>query len=361
MRTGVRQPGQPGLGMREREDDRSYSWAARPDEDSGVRTNEDNGATDISVVAPFYNEEDNVLSWYVAVKDVLEGLGLRYEILAVDDGSTDGTYSLLREIHSSDPRLKVIRFRRNFGQTAAMSAGFDYAEGDVVVTIDADLQNHPEDIPRLLAKIDEGYDVVSGWRVKRKDPSLSRKLPSRIANYVISEVTGVKLHDYGCSLKAYRREVIKGIHLYGEMHRFIPAIASWMGIQVAEIPVEHSPRRFGKSKYGISRTTRVILDLVAVRFLLSFLTRPIQIFGLLGLLCGGVGVVLGLYLTFVKFVQNEPISGRPLLLLVVLLVLVGVQLLALGLLGEVLTRIYYEGQRKPTYVVKEFLSDVDDG
>lgn len=310
---------------------------------------------DLSVVVPFYNEEANVLPWYEALAKVLAELGRSYEIIAVDDGSADATFARLREIHLVDPRLRVIRFRRNFGQTAALSAGFDHANGDVIVTMDGDLQNHAEDIPRLLQKIDEGYDVVSGWRVKRQDAKISRVVPSRIANYLISGVTGVKLHDYGCSLKAYRGDVVKGIRLYGELHRFIPAVVSWMGTRTAEIPVEHSPRRAGKSKYGIWRTTRVVLDLVAVRFLLSFLAKPIQIFGLLGLVCGGLGGLLGLYLAYVKFFLGESIGSRPLLFLAGLLILVGVQFVVLGLLGEMITRVYYEVQGKRTYVIRERL------
>ena len=310
---------------------------------------------DLSVVVPFYNEEANVLPWYEALAKVLGALGRSYEIIAVDDGSADATFARLREIHLVDPRLRVIRFRRNFGQTAALSAGFDHANGDVIVTMDGDLQNHAEDIPRLLQKIDEGYDVVSGWRVKRQDAKISRVVPSRIANYLISGVTGVKLHDYGCSLKAYRGDVVKGIRLYGELHRFIPAVVSWMGTRTAEIPVEHSPRRAGKSKYGIWRTTRVVLDLVAVRFLLSFLAKPIQIFGLLGLVCGGLGGLLGLYLAYVKFFLGESIGSRPLLFLAGLLILVGVQFVVLGLLGEMITRVYYEVQGKRTYVIRERL------
>ena len=310
---------------------------------------------DLSVVVPFYNEEANVLPWYGSLTKVLAESGLSCEVIAVDDGSTDGTFARLRQLHLVDPRLRVIRFRRNFGQTAALSAGFDHAKGDVIVTMDGDLQNHAEDIPRLLQKLDEGYDIVSGWRVKRQDARLTRILPSKIANALISRVTNVRLHDYGCSLKAYRREVVKGIRLYGDLHRFVPAVASYMGTAVAEIPVEHSPRRAGKSKYGIWRTTRVVLDLVAVRFLLSFLTRPIQIFGLLGLICGGIGGLLGLYLGYVKVFLGQSIGDRPLLMLAGLLILVGVQFIVLGLIGEVLTRVYYEAQGKRTYVIREYL------
>lgn len=314
----------------------------------------------LSVVVPFYNEEANIVPWYQALTVVLTELALPYEIVAVDDGSRDGTFARLRELHLADRRLKVLRFRRNFGQTAALSAGFDHVSGEVVVTMDGDLQNHPEDIPRLLAKIDEGYDIVSGWRVKRQDAQLTRVWPSRIANALVSLVTGVHLHDYGCSLKAYRSEVAKGIRLYGDLHRFIPAVASYMGTAVAEIPVEHSPRRAGKSNYGLWRTVRVLLDLVAVRFFLSFLTKPIQIFGFLGLISGGLGTLLGLYLAYLKIFLGESIGSRPLLFLAGLLILVGVQFIVLGLLGEVLTRVYYEVQGKRTYVIRERLGLVSD-
>ena len=247
----------------------------------------------------------------------------------------------------------MVRFRRNFGQTAAFSAGFDRARGDVVVTIDADLQNDPADIAALLAKIEEGYDVVSGWRERRRDPFLNRRLPSMIANRLISWATGVHLHDYGCSLKAYRRDVVRSIRLYGELHRFIPAIASWQGVSVTELPVRHVPRRFGKSKYGINRTLRVLLDLVTVRFLLSYGTRPMQIFGLLGILAGGAGLAIGAYLTWIKLAYGTAIADRPLLLLAVLLIVLGVQFISLGLIGELVVRTYYETQAKPIYVVRE--------
>ncbi len=310
---------------------------------------------DLSIVLPVFNEEENIETLYGELKGVLEGLGISYEIIAVDDGSTDESFELLSKLHSRDEHLKVIRFRRNFGQTAAFSAGFDYAHGDVVITMDADLQNDPADIPKLLELIDEGYDVVSGWRVERKDPFLTRRLPSMIANWLISKVTGVHLHDYGCSLKAYRREVVKNIHLYGDLHRFIPAIASWMGISVAEVPVNHRARRFGRSKYGLARTMRVFLDILTVRFLLSYATRPSHIFGGLGLLSFTVGVALGAYLTLVKFVFRQDIGGRPLLTLAVLLMLVGVQLVTMGLLGELVVRTYHETQGKPIYVIREIL------
>jgi len=310
---------------------------------------------DLSIVIPLYNEEENVEPLHEQLKAALEGIDREYEIIIVDDGSTDGSFDLLKRLHEGDERLKVIRFRRNFGQTAAFAAGFDRSQGDVVITMDADLQNDPADIPLLLEKIDEGYDVVSGWRLHRKDPFLTRRFPSMIANWLISQVTGVHLHDYGCSLKAYHREVVKGVRLYGELHRFIPALASWMGISVAEVPVSHRRRRFGKSKYGLSRTIRVILDLLTVRFLLSYSTRPIHIFGGLGLVGFTLGIALGAYLSFVKFALQQDIGDRPLLLLAILLMVVGVQLIGIGLLGELVVRTYHEALNKPIYAVREVL------
>ena len=307
----------------------------------------------LSVVVPVYNEEESIPLLYRRLTVELENLGFPYEIIAVDDGSRDRSFDLLRDLAQRDRRLRVVRFRRNFGQTAAFSAGFDRARGDVVVTIDADLQNDPADIAALLAKIEEGYDVVSGWRERRHDPFLNRRLPSMIANRLISWATGVHLHDYGCSLKAYRRDVVRGIRLYGELHRFIPAIASWQGVSVTELPVRHAPRRFGTSKYGINRTMRVLLDLVTVRFLLSYGTRPMQIFGLLGILAGGAGLAIGAYLTWIKLAYGTAIADRPLLLLAVLLIVLGVQFISLGLIGELVVRTYYETQAKPIYVVRE--------
>ena len=312
---------------------------------------------DLSIVIPLYNEEENVEQLYTQLKAALEGTGQEYEIIIVDDGSTDGSFDILKRLHEGDERLKVIRFRRNFGQTAAFAAGFDRSQGQVVITLDADLQNDPADIPLLLEKIEEGYDVVSGWRLHRQDPFLTRRLPSMIANWLISKVTGVHLHDYGCSLKAYRREVVKNVQLYGELHRFIPAIASWMGVSVAEVPVRHYSRRFGKSKYGLSRTARVMLDLLTVRFLLSYSTRPIHIFGGLGLISFVGGIGLGGYLSFVKFALGQKIGDRPLLLLAILLMVMGVQLISMGLLGELVVRTYYEALDKPTYAVREVLDD----
>lgn len=310
---------------------------------------------DISVVIPILNERESLEPLHAQLRTVLDGLGLTYEIVIVDDGSSDGSFAVLQALHRHDPHVRAIRFRRNFGQTAAFSAGFDVARGDVIITMDGDLQNDPSNIPLLLSKIDEGYDVVSGWRVRRKDPFLNRRLPSLIANGLISRITGVHLHDYGCSLKAYRCDVVKSIRLYGEMHRFIPALASWMGINVTEVPVNHAPRRFGRSKYGISRTLRVLLDLLTVKFLLDYATRPIQIFGLIGIVCLGIGTLLGGYLSTLRLLFHQPIADRPLLLLAILLVVLGVQLIIMGLLGELTVRTYYEAQHKPTYMIGEVL------
>lgn len=314
----------------------------------------------ISVVIPLFNEEESIPHLYQRLTAALEALGKPYEILAVDDGSRDGSFALLRDLAANDPRLRVVRFRRNFGQTAGFAAGFDRARGEWVVTIDADLQNDPNDIPALLAKAESGYDVVSGWRARRKDPFLNRRLPSILANRMISWATGVHLHDYGCSLKIYRAEVVKNIDLYGELHRFIPAIASWQGVAVAEMPVNHEARKFGKSKYGISRTTRVLLDLITVRFLLSYSTRPMQVFGTAGLASLGLGTLIGLYLSYIRLVLHHPIGDRPLLLLAVLLIVIGVQFLGMGLLGELMTRVYYEGHNRAIYVVREELNAAPD-
>ena len=310
---------------------------------------------DLSVVVPVYNEVENLGELHRQLTRTLHEMDSSYEILYVDDGSRDGSFSLLRKIREDDDHVVVVRFRRNFGQTAAFSAGFDHARGQVVVTLDADLQNDPADIPRLLAAMDEGFDVVSGWRRDRQDRFWSRRVPSMIANRLISIVTGVRLHDYGCSLKAYDHEVAKSLRLYGEMHRFIPALASWMGVEVTEIPVSHRPRVHGKSKYGISRTVRVLLDLLTVRFLLSYAVRPMQLFGLLGLVGALVGLGLGIYLSVLKIFYGQTIGSRPLLLFAVLAMLAGIQMLTMGLLGELVVRTYHETQGKPTYVIRETL------
>ena len=317
-----------------------------------------NDAVELSIVIPLFNEEESVEPLYAEIQEALESLERSYEIIVVDDGSTDRSFDLLKGLHAQDKRLKVIRFRRNFGQTAAFAAGFEHAQGQVVVTMDADLQNDPADIPRLLEKLEEGYDVVSGWRVERwKSAWLTRRLPSVVANRLISETTGVHLHDYGCSLKAYRSEVVKNINLYGELHRFIPAMASWMGVSVTEIPVHYQPRQFGRSKYGLSRTIKVVLDLLTVRFLLSYATRPIHIFGSLGLAMSGLGGILGLYLSVVKLALGQNIGSRPLLLLAILLMVLGVQMITMGLLGELVVRTYHESQGKRIYVVREILEE----
>ncbi len=312
----------------------------------------------ISVVIPLFNEEENVPELHRRVKSVMDSLKKKYEIIYVDDGSTDRTLPLLDEIQSGDVNVVVISFRRNFGQTAAFAAGFDYAKGDVVITLDGDLQNDPADIPSLLEAIKES-DIVSGWRKNRKDPFVSRRLPSMMANRLISWVTGVKLHDYGCSLKAYRSDVIKNMKLYGEMHRFIPAVASWYGVKVAEVETLHHPRLRGKSKYGISRTVKVFLDLITVKFLQSFSTKPIQFFGPVGLASGAAGVLISLYLSLEKLVFGMDIGGRPLLLLGVLLIIVGIQFIGMGLLGEMLVRTYHESQNKPIYVIKKISGHED--
>lgn len=340
-----------------------YGWT-RADEvygDSADLSNhlDERGANktqlDVSIVIPLLNEEDNVDLLYQSLDKALKEIGKSSEIIFIDDGSSDSTFSRLKKIQQTDDRVLVIRFRRNFGQTAAFSAGFDYARGDVIITLDGDLQNDPADIPHLLSKIEEGYDVVSGWRVNRQDTYLLRRLPSNIANWIISSVTGVRLHDYGCSLKAYRKEVVKNLRLYGEMHRFIPALASWIGIQVAEIPVNHHPRKFGQSKYGLGRTIKVMLDLVTVKFLLDYATRPIQIFGFLGLLSFVTGSGLGIYLAALRIFFNQPLGDRPLLLLAVLLVVLGVQLLTMGLMGEMIMRTYHETQGKPIYMIRDLV------
>ncbi|NPB06474.1 MAG: glycosyltransferase family 2 protein [Aquificae bacterium] len=310
----------------------------------------------ISVVIPAYNEEENVPLLYEKLKKVLDALGEEYEIIFVDDGSTDRTPEILKKLAEKDPRVKVIRFRRNYGQTAALQAGFEYAKGDVVITMDADLQNDPEDIPRLLEKLNEGYDIVSGWRKDRKDPFLSRKLPSAIANWIISKVTGVKLHDYGCTLKAYRSDITKRYRLYGDMHRFLPALAKRFGAKIAELPVKHHPRIYGKSKYGIDRTLRVILDIFLVKFLNEYITRPLYLFGGLGFLLFFIGFLLGLYLTFVKLVLGQDIGHRPLLILSVLLILSGIQLVSTGLIAELIVRTYYESKGEKPYVIEETIN-----
>ncbi len=310
---------------------------------------------DVSVVIPVHNESPNIPELYRELTEVLERWGAHYEILVVDDGSSDDSFAQLARLQARDPRLRVIRFRRNFGQTAAFAAGFAHARGRLIATTDGDLQNDPADIPAMAAKIGEGYDIVCGWRKDRKDPWLTRRLPSLLANRLISTTTGVRLHDYGCSLKVFRAEVVKPLRLYGEMHRFLPAIASEMGVRIAEVVVNHRARRHGRSKYGLGRTVRVMLDLLTVRFLLSYATRPLQIFGLVGLTMAVAGGGVGAWLAYLRLFGNESIANRPLLLFAILLIFTGVQLITLGLLAELQARTYHESQNKPIYVVREIL------
>ena len=310
---------------------------------------------DISVIIPLLNEEKNIPILYDELTQVLQRVGLEYELIFVDDGSNDTSLEILEAFQQKDRALRVISLRKNFGQTAAMTAGFDRVTGEVIIAMDADLQNDPADIPLLLEKIQEGADMVTGWRFNRQDHFFSRKLPSKIANKVISYATGVHLHDYGCTLKAFKKEVIKNIKLYGEMHRFIPAIASAMGVTIVEVKVNHRPRRFGTSKYGISRTLRVILDLITVKFLLNYATRPIHVFGTFGIASGFLGGLLALVLTVQRQLYGIPLSDRPLLLLAVLLIFVGVQFVTIGLVAEMLARTYHESQNKPTYYIRKIV------
>jgi glycosyltransferase involved in cell wall biosynthesis len=308
---------------------------------------------DLSVVIPIRNESESIPRLYEELTASLEGFGRPYEIICVDDGSTDDSFELLAGLQARDPRWRIVRFRRNFGQTAAFAAGFARARGQYVVTSDGDLQNDPADIPSMILRLEQGFDIVCGWRQKRKDPFINRRLPSMIANRLISIATGVALHDYGCSLKVFRAEVVKPLRLYGEMHRFLPAIASEMGVRIDEVVVNHRARAHGRSKYGISRTVRVVLDLLTVKFLLSYSTRPLQIFGLIGLVMGGIGAAVTGYLAFQRLFGYESIGNRPALLFGILLIFTGVQLITLGLLAELQSRTYHESQDKPVYVVRE--------
>jgi len=308
---------------------------------------------EISVIVPIYNEVENIETLSNSLLNVLNGLNRPFEIILIDDGSSDGTQKLLKSIAESNPNIKGIRFRRNFGQTAAMAAGFDYASGDIIISLDGDMQNDPADIPRLIEKLEEGYDVVSGWREHRQDNFVSRKIPSMIANRLISRLTGVHLHDYGCSLKAYRSEIAKDMSLYGEMHRFIPALAGIEGAKIIEMPVLHHPRKFGQSKYNILRTFKVILDLMTVVFLRKFMTRPLHMFGRMGLISFFTGFIISAYLAFEKLVFSVQLSNRPLLLLGVLLILTGIQLISTGIIAEIQIRTYYESQNKPIYKIRE--------
>ena len=308
---------------------------------------------ELSVVIPIRNEAPNLQALYDEFTETLTAWGRPYELVLVEDGSTDESFAMLAAMQARDARVRVIRFRRNFGQTAAFAAGFRFARGRLIVTADGDLQNDPRDIPRMVDLIEQGHDIVCGWRKDRKDTLLTRRIPSMLANRLISWATGVRLHDYGCSLKVFRADVVKPLKLYGEMHRFLPAIASEIGVSIAEVVVNHRARTQGASKYGLSRTVRVILDLITVKFLLSYSTRPLQIFGLVG---GGMltlGLIITLYLTYLRLFGYTALADRPLLLLGVLLIFTGVQLVTIGLLAELQSRTYHESQDKPTYVIRE--------
>ena len=315
---------------------------------------ENEKAIQLSLIIPVYNEAENLADLFREITSSCATLGRSYEIIFVDDGSEDDSITALKKIQAGDSHVRVILLRRNFGQTPAMVAGFDHARGEIIITLDADLQNDPNDFAILIDKLEEGYDIVSGWRRKRFD-GVSRRIPSRIANWLISTFTGVRLHDYGCTLKAFRRDVIKNIKLYGELHRFIPAIASHMGTRIAEVEVNHRPRTRGKSKYNIWRFPKVILDLLTVKFLLTYSTRPLQIFGVFGIICGFLGGLIGLYLTYERLVLLHSIANRPLLLLAILLIVIAIQFFTLGLLAEIVVRAYHESSQKKIYFIRDII------
>jgi glycosyltransferase involved in cell wall biosynthesis len=311
---------------------------------------------DLSLVIPVFNEVENLPIFHEAVKLALKGISMSWEVIYVDDGSTDGSVTVLETFAQSDPsHVAIIEFRRNFGQTAAIAAGIDHAHGDIIVLLDADMQNDPADIPTLLAKLEEGYDVVSGWRKSRKDPFLTRTLPSVMANWLISKVTGVHLHDYGCTLKAYRREVLSEFKLYGEMHRFIPVYAYAYGAKITEIPVNHHPRKFGKAKYGLERTIKVVLDLLTVKYILSYSKKPIYLFGGAGILLSIASVFMFCYILIRRTLDGVSMLGSPIFQLSVMLAIMGFQSILMGLIAELLTRTYHEAQAKPTYTVRRLI------
>ncbi len=314
----------------------------------------------VSLVIPVFNEAENLPELHRELPPVMEKLGRAFEIIFIDDGSTDASWDVLKRLQKNDHHIKLIRLRRNFGQTAALAAGFDYSRGEIIISLDADLQNDPSDIPLLVQKIEDGHDIVSGWRRSRKDRFFSRRLPSIIANRLISRLTHVRLHDYGCTLKAFRREVIKNVKLYGELHRFIPAIASQLGVSIAEVEVHHRPRKHGRSKYSIFRFTKVILDMLTVKFLLSYSTRPLQIFGLLGLGSGLLGFIISGWLTYQRLFLGVSLANRPLLLLGVLLIVTGIQFVTLGLMAEIMVRAYHESAGKTIYAVREVIDSEAD-
>ena len=308
-----------------------------------------------SIVVPLYNEEQNVRPLYSRIVMAMEEFDDQFQIIFIDDGSRDGTYETVSEICQRDSRVVLVRLRKNFGQTAALKAGFDFARGEVIISMDGDLQHDPAEIPAFIAKLEEGYDIVSGWRYERRDSWLMRQIPSRTANWLLAKLSGVELHDFGTTFKAYRHDAIKDLPLYGDSHRFIPALASWSGATIAEIPIKNIPRQNGKSNYGISRTLTVVLDLICLKFLLDYSTKPLQLFGSWGLLSSAAGCATGLFLAYEKLVQRVEIMQQhgPLLFASVLLIVCGIQLISVGLLGEMLSRTYYESQRKPTYSVRE--------
>jgi len=311
---------------------------------------------DLSLIIPVYNEADNLPILYECIQDVLKRVKSVWEVIFVDDGSRDNSFDVLRSLVEKDPEhVRVVSFRRNFGQTAAITAGIDHAQGEIVVLLDADLQNDPADIPMLLAKLDEGYDLVSGWRKDRKDNRLTRTIPSNIANGLISWVTGVHLHDYGCTLKAYRREALEGFRLYGEMHRFIPVFAHSVGARIAEIPVHHHERKFGRANYGLERTLKIILDLFTVKFLLNYSHKPMRLFGGAGMLLSTGGGILLFYLFLRRTFEGVPVLGSPLFQLGVMLLILGFQSVLMGLIAELLARTYHESQSKPTYTIRTIL------
>jgi glycosyltransferase involved in cell wall biosynthesis len=316
---------------------------------------------EISVVVPLLDEEDNVGPLYEQIKGALADTH-SYEIIFIDDGSVDKSFEILSKIQKSDSSVRIIRFRKNFGQTAALSAGFEHSRGKIIVAMDADLQNDPADIPAMVVKLDEGYDIVSGWRKKRHDNAITRLIPSKIANWLIARITGVKLHDFGCTLKVYRKEVLTETKLYGEMHRFIAALASWSGANITEMVVNHRARTAGVAKYGLGRTFKVVLDLITVKFLGSYSTKPIYIFGGLGLGTALCAIVCGLAVLYQKFSSGFSMNRNPLLILTVLLIMATIQFILMGLLAELLVRTYHESQDRPTYVIREIVEDkVDTG
>jgi glycosyltransferase involved in cell wall biosynthesis len=317
---------------------------------------EGDGILDYSIVIPVYNEEANIYPLYTELKPVMEKTGKGYEILFVDDGSRDRTYWALRTLHKRDKKVRVLRLRKNYGQTAAMSAGFDHAKGKVIITMDGDLQNSPRDIPRLIAQINRGFDVVSGWRYHRKDPGFSKKIPSKMSNRLARWLTGLSLHDFGCTLKAYRKEALEDVELYGEMHRYIPALVAWQGFSITELKVEHRPRTRGQTKYGASRLLRGFLDLMNIRFWSKYSTRPLHFFGWMGAFAFLLGLIIGLYKLILRFVYGIGLQAGPMLIFAVMMVILGVQFIMFGFLGEIMIRTYYQGKKK-IYKIKDILED----